>query len=61
MNIEQLKFKKYPVLDQGFICLVDAMGDDASIVQAARVSFGKDKEMPVAHERDTCGRCNGTD
>ena len=42
MNIEDLKFKKYPVLDQGFICLVDAMGDDSSIVQAARTSYGRD-------------------
>lgn len=42
MSINDLKFKKYPVLDQGFICLVDAMGDDASICQAARVSYGKD-------------------
>ena len=29
-----------PVLDQGFVRLVDIMGDDRSIVQAARVSFG---------------------
>lgn len=28
------------VLDQGFVRLVDAMGDDAAIVQAARVSYG---------------------
>ena len=42
MNIDELKFKKYPVLDQGFICLVDVMGNDSSIVQAARVSYGKD-------------------
>ncbi len=29
------------VLDHGFVALVDSMGDDASIVQAARVSYGK--------------------
>jgi len=29
------------VLDKGFVALVDVMGDDASIVQAARVSYGK--------------------
>ena len=29
------------VLDQGFVRLVDSMGDDAAIVQAARVSYGK--------------------
>ena len=29
------------VLDHGFVALVDAMGDDSAIVQAARVSYGK--------------------
>ena len=29
------------ILDHGFVALVDVMGDDASIVQAARVSYGK--------------------
>lgn len=29
-------------LDQGFVRLVDVMGDDSSIVQAARVSYGKE-------------------
>jgi len=29
------------VLDKGFVRLVDVMGDDASIVQSARVSYGK--------------------
>lgn len=29
------------VLDKGFVKLVEAMGDDSSIVQAARVSYGK--------------------
>jgi len=28
-------------LDHGFVYLVDYMGDDASITQAARVSYGK--------------------
>lgn len=30
----------YPVLDHGFVRVVDYMGDDAAIVQAARVSYG---------------------
>lgn len=30
----------YKVLDKGFVGLVDHMGDDSSIVQAARVSYG---------------------
>jgi thymidylate synthase (FAD) len=31
---------KLPVLDSGFIRVIDYMGDDSSIVQAARVSYG---------------------
>ena len=30
-----------PVLDHGFVRVVDYMGDDSSIVQSARVSYGK--------------------
>jgi len=33
--------KYVPVLNAGFVGLVDHMGDDSSIVQAARVSYGK--------------------
>ncbi len=39
-TVSELRWKKIPVLDDGFVCLVDAMGDDSSIVQAARVSYG---------------------
>lgn len=39
--LETLRWKKFPVLDKGFVCLVDVMGDDSSIVQAARVSYGE--------------------
>ena len=39
--IETLRWQKFPVLDQGFVCLVDVMGEDSSIVQAARVSYGE--------------------
>lgn len=38
--IEELKWKKFPVLNDGFVCLVDCMGDDAALTQAARVSYG---------------------
>lgn len=31
---------RIPVLDDGFIQLIDFMGDDAAVVQAARVSYG---------------------
>ena len=37
--LDQLRWKKFPVLDQGFVCLVDVMGDDQAVVQAARVSY----------------------
>ena len=37
---EQLRWKKFPVLDDGFVCLVDWMGSDDSVVQAARISYG---------------------
>ena len=39
--LEELRWKKFPVLDDGFVCLVDVMGDDGSVVQAARVSYGE--------------------
>lgn len=39
--LEKLKWKKFPVLNDGGVCLVDCMGDDAAIVEAARVSYGE--------------------
>ena len=39
--LDQLRWKKFPVLDDGFVCLVDVMGDDQAVVQAARVSYGE--------------------
>jgi len=39
--LEEILFLKTPVLDHGFIRVVDYMGDDAAIVQAARVSYGR--------------------
>src|SRR5262249_42262897 len=39
--VNQLRWKKFPVLNDGFVCLVDCMGDDSSVVQAARVSYGE--------------------
>jgi len=33
--------KEFPVLDNGFVRLIDFMGSDEAIVQAARVSYGK--------------------
>ncbi len=40
-QIGQLRWKKFPVLNDGFVCLVDVMGDDQAVVQAARVSYGE--------------------
>lgn len=39
--LEEILYKPIPVLDHGFIRVVDYMGDDSSIVQAARVSYGR--------------------
>ncbi len=40
-EVDTLRWKKFPVLDDGFVCLVDVMGDDQAVVQAARVSYGE--------------------
>lgn len=40
-ELEAMLYKAYPVLDHGFVRVIDYMGDDAAIVQAARVSYGK--------------------
>jgi thymidylate synthase (FAD) len=34
-------YTAYPVLDHGFVRVIDYMGDDAAICQAARVSYGR--------------------
>ena len=40
-GIEAHLYRAYPVLDHGFVRVIDYMGDDAAICQAARVSYGK--------------------
>ena len=40
-DLERLLYEVIPILDHGFIRVVDYMGNDSSIVQAARVSYGK--------------------
>ena len=40
-GLEEILFQAIPVLDHGFVRVVDYMGDDAAIVQAARVSYGR--------------------
>jgi len=40
-ELEKILYEAIPVLDHGFIRVVDYMGDDTSVVQSARVSYGK--------------------
>jgi thymidylate synthase (FAD) len=39
--LEEILYRPIPVLDHGFIRVIDYMGDDSAVVQAARVSYGK--------------------
>ena len=40
-DLEEVLYEAIPILDHGFIRVIDYMGNDNSIVQAARVSYGK--------------------
>lgn len=40
-RLDNILGEKFPVLDDGFIRVIDYMGNDSSIVQAARVSYGE--------------------
>jgi len=40
-ELEKILYEAIPVLDHGFVRVIDYMGDDSSIVQSARVSYGK--------------------
>jgi thymidylate synthase (FAD) len=39
--LEEILYEPLPVLDHGFVRVIDYMGDDAAVVQAARVSYGR--------------------
>ena len=39
--LEEILFQPLPVLDHGFVRVVDYFGDDTAVVQAARVSYGR--------------------
>src|SRR4030088_1664437 len=39
--LEAMLYQPLPVLDRGFVRVIDYMGDDAAIVQAARVTYGR--------------------
>jgi thymidylate synthase (FAD) len=40
-ELEEVLYQAIPVLDHGFLRVIDYMGDDTAVVQAARVSYGK--------------------
>ena len=40
-GLEARLYQAVPVLDHGFVRVIDYMGDDSAIVQAARVSYGQ--------------------
>jgi len=52
--LEEILFEPIPVLDHGFVRVIDYMGDDAAVVQAARVSYGKGTRQA----RDDAGLIN---
>ncbi len=49
-ELDAILGKTFPVLDDGFVRVVDYMGTDSSIVQAARVSYG-DGTKKVSEDR----------
>ena len=48
--LEAMLFTALPVLDHGFVRVVDYMGDDAAVVQAARVSYGRGTRRALEDE-----------
>lgn len=42
---DEILDKSYPVLDKGFVCLVDYLGSDSRIAEAARVSYNSGKTI----------------
>ena len=40
-GLEDILYQVLPVLDHGFVRVLDYMGDDGAVVQAARVSYGR--------------------
>ena len=49
-ELDAILGQAFPVLDDGFVRVVDYMGNDSSIVQAARVSYG-DGTKKVSEDR----------
>ena len=48
--LDEILGRSFPVLDDGFVRVVDYMGDDRAVVQAARVSYGQGTKM-VSEDR----------
>jgi thymidylate synthase (FAD) len=48
--LEAMLFTPIPVLDHGFVRVVDYMGDDGAVVQSARVSYGRGTK-PLREDR----------
>jgi thymidylate synthase (FAD) len=53
-ELEEILYQPIALLDHGFIRVIDYMGDDGAIVQAARVSYGKG----TRHVQDDAGLIN---
>lgn len=59
MTPDLTKFaEKIPVLDQGFVRLVDVMGGDGSVVEAARVTTGKGRSAHQFGDGGVCVLCD---
>jgi thymidylate synthase (FAD) len=52
--LEEILYEPLPVLDHGFVRVIDYMGDDSAVVQAARVSYGRG----TRRQRDDQGLIN---
>src|SRR5438093_8442681 len=52
--LEEILYCPIPVLDHGFVRVIDYMGDDDAVVQAARVSYGRG----TRRTRDDAGLIN---
>ncbi len=44
-DLDKVLYEPFPVLDKGFVRVIDYMGNDAAVTQAARVSYGKGTKM----------------
>lgn len=44
-ELDKVLYEPFPVLDKGFVRVIDYMGNDAAVTQSARVSYGKGTKM----------------